>query len=81
MIAHTFSFVDDIIFYIGPENIRSQRAVQKLGATLVEGQAHAHLIGEKIHDLTYRIHKANWVSRIILILLYFHFSHAYSGSY
>lgn len=61
MIAHAFLFVEDVIFYIGPENIRSQRAVQKLGATLIKGEANEHLIVEKIHDLTYRIHKTDWV--------------------
>jgi RimJ/RimL family protein N-acetyltransferase len=34
MLAHAFQFVDHVIFVIGPDNIRSQRAVQKLGAVL-----------------------------------------------
>ena len=35
MLDHAFKFVDTVLFYIGPSNIRSQRAVQKIGAVLV----------------------------------------------
>ena len=35
MLDHAFTFVDRVLFYIGPNNIRSQRAVQKIGAVLV----------------------------------------------
>ncbi|MFH1304113.1 MAG: GNAT family N-acetyltransferase [Planctomycetota bacterium] len=31
MLQHAFRFVDSVIFLIGPENIRSQRAVEKIG--------------------------------------------------
>ena len=34
MLAHAFQFVDHVIFVIGPDNIRSQRAVQNIGAVL-----------------------------------------------
>jgi RimJ/RimL family protein N-acetyltransferase len=32
MLAHAFRFVDRVVFLIGPDNVRSQRAVQKIGA-------------------------------------------------
>jgi N-acetyltransferase len=32
MLRHAFRFVSRVIFLIGPENIRSQRAVEKIGA-------------------------------------------------
>jgi RimJ/RimL family protein N-acetyltransferase len=32
MLRHAFTFVDRVIFLIGPENFRSQRAVEKIGA-------------------------------------------------
>lgn len=32
MINHAFKFVNRIIFHVGPENFRSQKAVEKLGA-------------------------------------------------
>jgi RimJ/RimL family protein N-acetyltransferase len=34
MLRHAFTFVDRVIFLIGSENYRSQRAVEKVGATL-----------------------------------------------
>jgi N-acetyltransferase len=33
MLDHAFRFVDRVIFLVGPENYRSQRAVEKIGAT------------------------------------------------
>jgi RimJ/RimL family protein N-acetyltransferase len=35
MLEHAFRFVDRVIFVIGPRNLRSRRAVEKLGATLI----------------------------------------------
>ena len=35
MLEHAFRFVDRVIFVIGPHNLRSRRAVEKIGATLI----------------------------------------------
>ncbi|MGE3802506.1 MAG: GNAT family N-acetyltransferase [Candidatus Kapaibacterium sp.] len=46
MLEHAFQFVESVIFLIGPQNFRSQRAVEKIGAVLdgtrdgVYGQKH-----------------------------------------
>jgi RimJ/RimL family protein N-acetyltransferase len=32
MLGHAFRFVESVIFLIGPQNLRSQRAVEKIGA-------------------------------------------------
>ena len=32
MIRHAFRFVESVVFLIGPQNLRSQRAVEKIGA-------------------------------------------------
>src|SRR5262249_5353090 len=32
MLAHAFRFVDRVLFLVGPDNIRSQRALEKIGA-------------------------------------------------
>lgn len=34
MLDHAFKFVDRVVFVIGPENLRSRRAVEKIGAVL-----------------------------------------------
>lgn len=31
MLAHAFKFVESVVFLVGPENMRSQRAVEKIG--------------------------------------------------
>jgi RimJ/RimL family protein N-acetyltransferase len=35
MLRHAFKFVNSVIFLIGPQNLRSQRAVEKIGAVRV----------------------------------------------
>ncbi|MCB0714227.1 MAG: GNAT family N-acetyltransferase [Ignavibacteriae bacterium] len=53
MVEHAFQFVESVIFLIGPQNFRSQKAVEKIGAVLdgrrdgVYGQEH----------LVYRLHR------------------------
>ena len=39
MIDHAFKYVDKIYFDIGENNIRSRRAVEKLGATFCDFSA------------------------------------------
>lgn len=35
MLAHAFRFVNTVLFLVGPNNLRSQRAVEKIGGRLV----------------------------------------------
>ena len=35
MVRHAFRFVDTVVFLIGPKNIRSQRAVEKIGGVRI----------------------------------------------
>jgi RimJ/RimL family protein N-acetyltransferase len=34
MLAHAFEFVESVVFLVGPENMRSRRAVEKIGGVL-----------------------------------------------
>ena len=34
MLRHAFRFVNSVVFLVSPENIRSQRAVEKIGGVL-----------------------------------------------
>lgn len=34
MLAHAFRFVESVVFLVGPENMRSRRAVEKIGGVL-----------------------------------------------
>lgn len=38
MLRHAFQFVDSVLFVIGSENLRSRRAVEKIGGTLIPGR-------------------------------------------
>jgi RimJ/RimL family protein N-acetyltransferase len=39
MLAHAFRFVDRVLFQVGANNLRSQRALQKLGSSTFNTQA------------------------------------------
>jgi RimJ/RimL family protein N-acetyltransferase len=36
MLRHAFRFVDSVVFFINPENLRSQRSAEKIGGVLGE---------------------------------------------
>jgi RimJ/RimL family protein N-acetyltransferase len=36
MLQHAFQFVDRVVFFVGPQNIRSQRAMEKIGGVRIE---------------------------------------------
>jgi RimJ/RimL family protein N-acetyltransferase len=42
MLRHAFQFVEHAVFLIGPQNIRSRRAVEKLGATQIANRVDAN---------------------------------------
>ena len=39
MLRHVFRFVDNVIFLVGPQNLRSRRAVEKIGGVRVGSKA------------------------------------------
>ena len=51
MLRHAFKFVDNVVFLVGPRNLRSQKALEKIGAVR-EG---ARLNAEGVDSLVYRI--------------------------
>lgn len=54
MLDYAFDFVESVLFVVGTENFRSQKAVLKLGAELVES------MNEK---LIFKLNKSNWQSK------------------
>lgn len=50
MLTHAFRWVDRVIFLIGPDNLRSQRAVEKIGAvragTTTDGKGRERVVYE-----------------------------------
>jgi N-acetyltransferase len=70
MLTHAFQFVDTVIFEVGECNLRSRRALEKLGATLTDERVtSARLDGVPIVHLTYRLARAEcpWpVERVVV---------------
>ncbi|UOK42553.1 MULTISPECIES: GNAT family N-acetyltransferase [Flavobacterium] len=60
MLDYAFQFVDKVYFHIGAQNIRSQKAIERLGAVKVrETEVAYHGEPEKL-NFEYRIEKKNW---------------------
>jgi len=55
MIDHAFRFVDSVVFVVGEDNLRSQRALKKIGATLVGEKELRSRDGSPISCVVFRI--------------------------
>ena len=55
MLRHAFQFVSSVVFLIGPRNLRSQRAVEKIGAV----RAGSRFDGSGMESYAYRITRSN----------------------
>lgn len=60
MIEHAFTTMEDVLFHIDLQNIRSQKAVEKLGGTRITDPKYAYLTKQDPTYCTYRINKHNW---------------------
>ena len=60
MIDYAFESIEDVIFYIGKENTRSQKAVEKIGGIRITEPKYQHLIKKNQNDFTYLINKKEW---------------------
>ena len=52
MLAHAFKFVENVVFYIGEKNLRSQRATEKIGA--VKAGTMEKIYGNRPPSLNFR---------------------------
>ena len=57
MLDHAFTFVDHVIFLVGPTNLRSRRALEKIGAKLTDYRDTRTLHGKVIEHVIYQISK------------------------
>ena len=60
MIDHAFEYVKDIIFYVNDTNIRSQKAVLKIGGERITDTKYKHLLNKDLDIWTYRINKRSF---------------------
>ena len=60
MLNYAFGFVEKVIFHVGAQNIRSRKAMEKLGAILI-GEENIAYFGESPKmNVIYRIRKEDW---------------------
>lgn len=60
MLDHAFRFVDRVVFHVGAGNMRSRKAMEKLGA-IYTGDAAVAYFGEQAHqNVIYKITKDEW---------------------
>ncbi len=62
MINRAFTSAKDVVFHVDLQNIRSQKAVEKLGGVRIMDPKHKHLIKQDPTYCTYRINKNDWKS-------------------
>ncbi len=61
MIDHSFKFTNTVIFHIGFKNIRSQKAIEKIGGKRVgENDMDYYSEADKLHFI-YQIKKEDWI--------------------
>jgi RimJ/RimL family protein N-acetyltransferase len=64
MLNHAFNFVDRVYFHVGTINIRSQKAMEKLGAVKVKTLEVAYF-GEPVRsNFVYAIEKHKWQGKL-----------------
>ena len=56
MLGHAFQFVDTVVFWVGETNLRSRRAMEKMGGVLRDG-LHSRDIGRGDPNVIYEIRK------------------------
>jgi len=56
MLDHAFKFVESVVFLIGPTNIRSQKAVERIGGVLIEPRVKT-IHGKAVEQVVYQIRK------------------------
>ena len=62
MIEYAFTYYENVIFYINKDNIRSQKAVEKIQGKRIDGFECQHLVSKNPNMLTYIITKHRWRS-------------------
>jgi RimJ/RimL family protein N-acetyltransferase len=62
MLDHAFRFVDRVVFHVGAGNIRSRKAMEKLGGINI-GEAAVSYYGEQsTQNVIYKIDKVDWIN-------------------
>ena len=57
MLDHAFTFVDQVIFMVGKTNLRSRKAMEKIGGVLTDRREMKTLYGNVVEHVVYQINK------------------------
>jgi RimJ/RimL family protein N-acetyltransferase len=57
MLDHAFKFVETVLFLIGSTNVRSRKAIERIGGVLTERRETRTIQGEVIEHVVYKIDK------------------------
>ncbi len=60
MLRHAFRFIDPVIFLVGETNLRSRRAMEKIGGRLTARQVEAVMAGVPTRHVVYAIDRAGF---------------------
>ena len=52
MLRHAFQFVENVVFLVGPQNLRSQKALEKIGAVCVGSRVNAEGVDSFVYQIT-----------------------------
>ena len=52
MLGHAFRFVKTVVFLVGPENFRSQKAMEKIGGVRVASRVNAYGKESLVYEIT-----------------------------
>lgn len=63
MLDHAFRYVDTVVFWVGEHNMRSRRAMEKIGAELRDGTFTRELSGADPY-VVYEMSKRAWSDRV-----------------
>jgi RimJ/RimL family protein N-acetyltransferase len=55
MLDHAFQFVDRVVFIVGAENVRSRKAMQKIGGVLTDRRVPRNLHGRVVEHVVFEI--------------------------
>lgn len=63
MLEHAFKFVDRVTFQVGRDNLRSRKAMEKLGGVYIGEETVAYVPGEQASpNVVFKIDKADWLA-------------------
>jgi RimJ/RimL family protein N-acetyltransferase len=57
MLDHAFRFVDNVVFIVGPTNLRSQKALEKIGAVNIGRRDRTYSDGQVLERVVFLIRK------------------------